>query len=50
MGDRAKVLVEEYCWSRATENLVDIWQEQVNYHLSKSDRVVSDKQLTTNTK
>ena len=48
MGDRAEASVKEYGWSRATENLVNIWQEQVNYHLSKSDRVVSDKQLTTN--
>ena len=45
MGDRAEASVEEYGWSRATENLVNIWQEQVNYHSSKSDRLVSDRQL-----
>ena len=48
MGDRASTSVEEYGWSQVIENLVNIWQEQIDNYASKSDRVVSTKQLTTN--
>lgn len=47
MGARAVALVEEYDWEQAIQNLVDIWQEQID-RLSPSERVVSDRQLTTN--
>ena len=48
MGDRASTSVEEYGWSQVIENLVNIWQEQIDNYASKSDRVVSRRQLTTN--
>ena len=48
MGDRALTSVEEYDWERVIENLVNIWQKQIDKYTSKSERVVSDRQLTTN--
>ena len=48
MGDRALASVGEYDWSQVIENLVNIWQEQIDNYASKSERVVSDRQLTTN--
>ena len=43
MGDRALASVGEYGWSQVIENLVNIWQEQIDNYVSKSERVVSDR-------
>ena len=48
MGDRALNSVKEYDWEQVIENLVNIWQKQIDNYTSKSDRVVSERQLTTN--
>lgn len=41
MGDRAMVTVREYNWERSIQNLVNIWQEQINKKL-----VINEGQLT----
>ena len=48
MGDRALASVKEYDWSQVIGNLVNIWQKQIDNYASKSDKAVSDRQLTTN--
>ncbi|MDJ0571207.1 MAG: glycosyltransferase [Pleurocapsa sp. MO_192.B19] len=30
MGDRARISVQEYSWQQSVQNLVNIWQEQIN--------------------
>ena len=48
MGDRALDSIDEYSWNNAIQNLINVWQKAIDRRSSKSDRVVSDRQLTTN--
>lgn len=34
MGDRARKSIQQYSWSQAIQNLVDIWQEAINKQLT----------------
>ncbi len=34
MGDRAYHSIQAYSWEQAIQNLVNVWQEVINDHLS----------------
>ena len=51
MGDRALASVEEYDWDRVIENLVDIWQKQIDNYTQPSNlivRAIRESPLPTN--